>query len=171
MINPNKEILKMKKKRNISEAGRESFRRNLERARQSGKRLLALSAGLLASDKAQKASKVNAVKAHSTRTARAILKAIPAGATAGTKFVACQRRKLEVIDPIPVKAGDQWEQKFRQSVTVYAFRERIAKSGIVRVVWNEPPTLDRILVAPQLETVAVWNTPPADIVQNPDREE
>lgn len=138
----------MKQKRNVSEESRAIFRKNLLKGRASD----AWIAALRGSEKAKKASHMNAQKATSTRTARAILKALPPGAAPGTTFTACQTRHITVIDPAPRKDGSRWIQTFHQQQTVTAAGERFTRSGIIRIVWTEEPTLDKILSAPTLET-------------------
>lgn len=138
----------MGQKRKVSEAGRAVYRKNLL----AGHASPAWIAGIRDSECHKAASRLNAAKATSTRTARAILKALPPGAAPGTTFVACQTRRITVIDPAPRKDGNRWIQSFHQSQTVTAAGEKITRSGIIRIVWTEEPTLDKILSAPTLET-------------------
>lgn len=105
----------------------------------------------------------NAGKAISIRSARAILKTCPLGAKAGDTFIACQRKKMTVIDPAPVKrtvmdenGQDRtvWEQKFEQSGSVKVYGEVHEFSGTVRIVWDYKPTMETILDFPRFE----WQT-------------
>lgn len=134
---------KMRKKRIFTEQEKAVLRVNMAKAR----------AALKESPNAQRASKANAGKATSVRTARAILKAMPLGATAGVKFTACQKKHLEVIDQQPQKNGNIWEQKFRLEQQVAIMGELHTFSGIVRIVWDYEPTLENIMDAPRFETV------------------
>lgn len=136
----------------ISHKKSAASRQNAAKARTAESRLPHLRAALRGSEKAKKASHMNAARATSTRTARAILKALPPGAAPGTTFTACQTRHITVIDPAPHKDGSRWIQTFRQRQTVTAAGERFTRSGIIRIVWTEEPTLDKILSAPTLET-------------------
>lgn len=131
------------RKRIFTEKGKAALRVNMKKAR----------AALKESQNAQRASKANAGKATSIRTARAILKAMPLGATAGVKFIACQKKHLEVIDQQPQKNGNVWEQKFRLEQQVSIMGELHTFSGIVRIVWDYEPTLENIMDAPRFETV------------------
>lgn len=133
----------MRKKRIFTEKEKAVLRVNIAKAR----------AALKESPKAQCASKANAGKATSIRTARAILKAMPLGATAGVKFIACQKKHLAVIDQQPQKNGNVWEQKFRLEQQVSIMGELHTFSGIVRIVWDYEPTLENIMDAPRFETV------------------
>ena len=133
----------MRKPKVISDATRAAYRINLTKAR----------AALKESPNAQRASKANAGKATSVRTARAILKAMPLGATAGVKFIACQKKHLEVIDQQPQKKGNIWEQKFRMEQQMSIMGELHIFSGTVRIVWDYEPTLENIMDAPRFETV------------------
>ena len=97
------------------------------------------------------AKRRNAGRAVAIRTARAILKRLPVGATTGTLFQATRYRRLTVIDPAPVPNGSQWEQKFHQTgkIVIYGFSH--AFDNDCRIVWNYRPTLDNIMEAPLFE--------------------
>ncbi len=133
----------MRKPRVLTEENKTALRINLTKARSA----------LKESAKAQRASKANAGKATSIRTARAILKAMPLGATAGVKFIACQKKHLEVIDQQPQKNGNSWEQKFRMEQQMSIMGELHIFSGTVRIVWDYEPTLENIMDAPRFETI------------------
>lgn len=133
----------MRKKRIFTEKEKAVLRANMAKAR----------AALKESPNAQRASKANAGKATSVRTARAILKAMPLGAGAGTEFTACQKKHLAVIDPQPQKNGNSWEQKFRMEQQMSIMGELHIFSGTVRIVWDYEPTLENIMDAPRFETI------------------
>ena len=97
------------------------------------------------------AKRRNVGRAVAIRTARAILKHLPVGATTGTVFQATRYRRLTVIDPAPVPNGPQWEQKFHQTgkIVIYGFSHVFDSD--CRIVWNYRPTLDNIMEAPMFE--------------------
>jgi len=102
------------------------------------------------SDKAKEARRVNAAKAKEIRSARALLKHMPAGAVAGTVFKCSSCRSYRVIDATPQQRGNVWEQQFEQSGAVVVYGIRKEFSGIVKIVWEYQPTIENIMDAPRL---------------------
>ena len=92
----------------------------------------------------------NARKAMAIRSARALLKHMPAGAVPGTVFKCSSCRSFRVIDAAPQQNGGAWEQRFEQmgSVSVYGVRHEF--SGIVKIVWDYAPTMENIMESPRL---------------------
>lgn len=127
-------------KRNYTPEQRAMFRERMKQAR-------------LKSDdspKAKDARRVNANRAKEIRSARALLKHMPAGAVAGTVFKCSSCRSFRAIDAEPRQNGGVWEQRFEQmgAVSVYGVRREF--SGIVKIVWDYAPTLENIMDAPRL---------------------
>ena len=106
------------------------------------------------SKKALEAKRRNAGKAVAIRTARAILKHLPMGAAAGTKFQATRYRKLTVIDAAPVQNGEVWEQKFHQSGKIVIYGSTHEFDNECRIVWKYKPTLENIMEEPMFEEEA-----------------
>ena len=153
-----------KRKNNMSEAGIAALRKNMEKARSAigtamsddsrKKRAENWQKALEAqrhSKKALEAKRKNAGKAVAIRTARAILKHLPMGAAAGTKFQATRYRKLTVIDAAPVQNGEVWEQKFHQSGKIVIYGSTHEFDNECRIVWNYKPTLESIMEEPMFE--------------------
>ena len=153
-----------KRKNNMSEAGIAALRKNMEKARSAigtamsddsrKKRAENWQKALEAqrhSKKALEAKRKNAGKAVAIRTARAILKHLPMGAAAGTKFQATRYRKLTVIDAAPVQNGGVWEQKFHQSGKIVIYGSTHEFDNECRIVWNYKPTLESIMEEPMFE--------------------
>ena len=153
-----------KRKNNMSEAGIAALRKNMEKARSAigtamsddsrKKRAENWQKALEAqrhSKKALEAKRKNAGKAVAIRTARAILKHLPMGAAAGTKFQATRYRKLTVIDAAPVQNGEVWEQKFHQSGKIVIYGSTHEFDNECRIVWNYKPTLENIMEEPMFE--------------------
>ena len=127
-------------KRNYTPEQRAMFRERMKQAR-------------LKSDdspKAKDARRVNANRAKEIRSARALLKHLPAGAVAGTVFKCSSCRSFRAIDAEPRQNGGVWEQRFEQmgAVSVYGVRREF--SGIVKIVWDYAPTLENIMDSPRL---------------------
>ena len=157
-----------KRKNRMSEAGIAALRKNMEKARSAigtamsddsrKKRAENWQKALEAqrhSKKALEAKRRNAGKAVAIRTARAILKHLPMGAAAGTKFHATRYRKLTVIDAAPVQNGEVWEQKFHQSGKIVIYGSTHEFDNECRIVWNYKPTLENIMEEPMFEEVDV----------------
>lgn len=136
------------RKNNVSEAGRAAMRENVKKAQEASRR----HRNIRPDSPALKIIKgQNARKASTVRTARAILKAIPEGVLLGTEFRACQYRKLKVLDPVPVRRGNVWEQRFLQSGQMFIKGGKKVLPSSCRVYWKYRPTAGTILDEPLFE--------------------
>ncbi len=135
------------RKNNMSEAGIATLRKNMAKAMEAAR----TSHNKPDSPVATAAKRRNAGKAAATRTARAILKHLPVGASAGTTFQATRYRRLTVIDTAPVKSGDVWEQKFHQSGKVTLYGKTFEFDNDCRIIWEYAPNLENIMESPLFE--------------------
>lgn len=135
------------KPRVLSEEARERLRENMAKAREARRQ-----SGYIDSPEAKAAKSRNAGKAASVRTARAILKNCPLGATAGTTFQTKGLKAFEVVDPGPIKSGGRWEQRFVEIVRVKLGGKWQEFRTAVKVVWDYPPDASNLMKMPRVES-------------------
>lgn len=137
---------KTRKGYTMSEAGKEALRKNAAKAAAARREKKTPD-----TPAATAAKRRNAGKAAATRTARAILKHLPVGASAGTTFQATRYRRLTVIDTAPVKSGNVWEQKFHQTGSITMYGSTVEFDNDCRIVWTYQPNLENIMDSPMFE--------------------
>jgi len=132
------------KPRVYSEEAREHLRANMRKAQEAS----------MNSQKASAAKSKAAEQTNSIRTARSILKKLQAGMKQGDIIRLASRRRLTIIDPVPVQGADgKWEQKFSQSGKVKVYDTVHEFKGMCRIYWAERPAMNDLSAGAFFEEV------------------